>query len=84
MYEDFGGSIFVGGEPHSLVVLNLHNITFQENKGGQYGGAVYVDQIQNLTIENCSFISNSAVNSGAAIYLKDIKNNTQINNTNFL
>jgi predicted outer membrane repeat protein len=54
-----------GGAIKNLGILNLNNITFQDNTANR-GGAIYNDD-GTLTIYNCTFTRNTATERGGAI-----------------
>lgn len=68
-----GGAIFTygtGGICQCPVVII--NSLFQNNISNYYGGALFIDQVNNNSgpnpeLTNCSFVSNSALNGGGAI-----------------
>ncbi|WP_405290048.1 right-handed parallel beta-helix repeat-containing protein [Methanobrevibacter sp.] len=64
--ESINGAIKIYGSAK----FNFINCTFTNNKATNYGGAIYNDVVETLTIKDCKFTGNGAVYMGGAIYSK--------------
>ena len=69
-YSDFGGTIFISG----CAQYCIENCTFMNNWVDGFGGAIYNDAVNPLSIVDSRFINNRIVDEGfgGAIYFKSI------------
>jgi predicted outer membrane repeat protein len=72
-----GGAIYIeGGNGKSTVSTNsltIDKAVFKNNYSGNYGGAIYAENIKDIKITNTDFINNKATDGGS-IYIKSRTN----------
>ncbi|WP_460578372.1 right-handed parallel beta-helix repeat-containing protein, partial [Glaciibacter psychrotolerans] len=78
------GAVAVAG--NMAGTASIVNSVFSNNKGGEFGGAVYAGGLRELSIDSSTIDGNSAVSAGAGViapYVTDVRivNSTISNNT---